>query len=116
MYVTHIDTEKHMHTQHKAVKEVELINTLPLSQSYFKGSRNTPLTNKTIGAYFDFIVDKNPSSLAVVVNHQNIRLTYKEFQKEVNQLAMGLLAIGVKPGERVFVDNKIKVGTNGFIG
>jgi len=101
MYVTHIDTEKHMHTQHKAVKEVELINTLPLSQSYFKGSRNTPLTNKTIGAYFDFIVDKNPNSLAVVVNHQNIRLTYKEFQKEVNQLAMGLLAIGVKPGDRV---------------
>jgi len=101
MYVTHIDTEKHMHTQHKAVKEVELINTLPLSQSYFKGSQNTPLTNKTIGAYFDFIVDKNPNSLAVVVNHQNIRLTYKEFQKEVNQLAMGLLAIGVKPGDRV---------------
>ncbi|MDO6545898.1 AMP-binding protein [Pseudoalteromonas carrageenovora] len=90
-----------MHTQHKAVKEVELINTLPLSQSYFKGSRNTPLTNKTIGAYFDFIVDKNPNALAVVVNHQNIRLTYKEFQKEVNQLAMGLLAIGVKPGDRV---------------
>ncbi|MBQ4858171.1 AMP-binding protein [Pseudoalteromonas sp. MMG007] len=90
-----------MHTQHKAVKEVELINTLPLSKSYFKGSQNTPLTNKTIGAYFDFIVDKNPNSLAVVVNHQNIRLTYMEFQKEVNQLAMGLLAIGVKPGERV---------------
>ena len=36
-----------------------------------------------------------------MVNHQNIRLTYKEFQKEVNQLAMGLLAIGVKPGDRV---------------
>ena len=90
-----------MHTLHKTVKEVEVINSLPLSKSYFKGSQNTPLTNKTIGAYFDFIVDKNPNSLAVVVNHQNIRLTYKEFQKEVNQLAMGLLAIGVKPGERV---------------
>jgi fatty-acyl-CoA synthase len=90
-----------MHTNHKTVREIELINSLPLSQSYFKGSQNTPLTNKTIGAYFDFIVDKNPNSLAVVVNHQNIRLTYREFQKEVNQLAMGLLAIGVKPGERV---------------
>ena len=90
-----------MHTLHKTVKEVEVINSLPLSKSYFKGSQNTPLTNKTIGAYFDFIVDKNPNSLAVVVNHQNIRLTYKEFQKEVNQLAMGLLAIGVKPGDRV---------------
>lgn len=90
-----------MHTLHKTVKEIEVINSIPLSKSYFKGSQNTPLTNKTIGAYFDFIVDKNPNSLAVVVNHQNIRLTYKEFQKEVNQLAMGLLAIGVKPGDRV---------------
>jgi len=90
-----------MHTQHKTVKEVEVINSLPLPKSYFKGSQNTALTNKTIGAYFDFIVDKNPNSLAVVVNHQNIRLTYKEFKKEVNQLAMGLLAIGVKPGDRV---------------
>ncbi len=90
-----------MHTNHKTVREIEIKNSLPLSKSYFKGSQNTPLTNKTIGAYFDFIVDKSPNSLAVVVNHQNIRLTYREFQKEVNQLAMGLLAIGVKPGERV---------------
>ena len=74
---------------------------MPLSQSYFKGIQSTPLTNSTIGEYFDFIVNKSPEALAVVVHHQGIRLTYKEFQKEVNQLAMGLLALGVKPGERV---------------
>ena len=93
--------ERAMHTHTIAVKEVEQINHLPLSQSYFKGIQSTPLTNSTIGEYFDFIVDKNPEALAVVVHHQGIRLTYKEFQKEVNQLAMGLLALGVKPGERV---------------
>ncbi|WP_166113083.1 AMP-binding protein [Pseudoalteromonas sp. Z9A5] len=84
-----------------AVKEVELINDLPLSRSYFKGIQSTPLTNYTIGEYFDLIVDKYSESLAVVVHHQDIRLTYKEFQKEVNKLAMGLIALGVKPGERV---------------
>ncbi len=92
--------ERAMHTHTIAVKEIEQINHLPLSQSYFKGIKSTPLTNSTIGEYFDFIVDKNPEALAVVV-HQGIRLTYKEFQQEVNQLAMGLLALGIKPGERV---------------
>ncbi|KPW03266.1 AMP-binding protein [Pseudoalteromonas sp. P1-11] len=90
-----------MHTPSRSVKEVEQINTLPLTKSYFKGAQSTPLTDKTIGEYFDFIVDKHPDSLAVVVSHQNVRLTYKAFQNEVNQLAMGLLAIGVKPGDRV---------------
>ncbi|ASM49857.1 fatty-acyl-CoA synthase [Pseudoalteromonas espejiana DSM 9414] len=90
-----------MHTLSNSAKEVELINILPLSQSYFKGAQSTPLVNKTIGEYFDFIVDKNPNALAVVVSHQGVRLNYKEFQQQVNQLAMGLLASGVKPGDRV---------------
>ncbi|XQF93687.1 AMP-binding protein [Pseudoalteromonas espejiana] len=90
-----------MHTLSNSAKEVELINTLPLSQSYFKGAQSTPLVNKTIGEYFDFIVDKKPNALAVVVSHQGVRLNYKEFQQQVNQLAMGLLASGVKPGDRV---------------
>ncbi|WP_024612841.1 AMP-binding protein [Pseudoalteromonas sp. TB64] len=90
-----------MLTHTTAVKEVEQINDLPLSHSYFKGIQSTPLTNYTIGEYFDLIVDKYSESLAVVVHHQDIRLTYKEFQKEVNKLAMGLIALGVKPGERV---------------
>ncbi|WP_338363149.1 AMP-binding protein [uncultured Pseudoalteromonas sp.] len=90
-----------MHTSPDSPKEIELINTLPLSKSYFKGAQSTPLVNKTIGEYFDCIVDKNPDALAVVVSHQGIRLSYKEFQQQVNQLAMGLLSIGVKPGDRV---------------
>ena len=90
-----------MITPSRSVKEVEQINILPLTKSYFKGAQSTPLTDKTIGEYFDFIVDKHPDSLAVVVSHQNVRLTYRAFQREVNQLAMGLLAIGIKPGDRV---------------
>ena len=90
-----------MKATQKVIKEVEQINTIPLSNSYFKGIQSTPLVEQTIGDYFDGIVDNNPDALAVVVAHQNIRLSYKQFQQQINQLAMGLLALGVKPGERV---------------
>jgi len=90
-----------MKATQKVIKEVEQINTIPLSSSYFKGIQSTPLVEQTIGDYFDAIVDNNPGALAVVVAHQNIRLSYKQFQQQINQLAMGLLALGVKPGERV---------------
>lgn len=76
-------------------------NSLPLTQSYFKGRTDIPLIEQTIGQYLDNIVDNYPEHPAIVVNHQNIRLTYKEYQQQINQLAMGLLSIGVKPGDRV---------------
>ena len=76
-------------------------NSLPLTQSYFQGATDVPLIDKTIGQYLDAIVDNNPEHPAIVVNHQNIRLTYKEYQHRINQLAMGLLSLGVKPGDRV---------------
>ncbi|WP_348707772.1 AMP-binding protein [uncultured Pseudoalteromonas sp.] len=76
-------------------------NALPLSHSYYKGCTDSPLIDKTIGQYLDDIVDNYPEHPAIVVHHQQIRLTYKQYQHQINQLAMGLLAIGVKPGDRV---------------
>ncbi|WP_404340051.1 AMP-binding protein [Pseudoalteromonas mariniglutinosa] len=76
-------------------------NTLPLANSYYIGCQSPPLIEQTISQYFDKIVDKYPDNLAVIVNHQQIRLTYKQYQQQINQLAMALLAIGVKPGDRV---------------
>ncbi|MCG9711058.1 AMP-binding protein [Pseudoalteromonas sp. Isolate3] len=76
-------------------------NALPLSHSYYKGCTYSPLIDKTIGQYLDDIVDNYPEHPAIVVHHQQIRLTYKQYQHQINQLAMGLLAIGVKPGDRV---------------
>lgn len=76
-------------------------NNLPLSKSYFKGCTDVPLIEQTIGQYLDNIVDNYPDHPAIVVHHQHIRLTYKEYQQQINQLAMGLLSLGVKPGDRV---------------
>ncbi|WP_257326085.1 AMP-binding protein [Pseudoalteromonas rhizosphaerae] len=82
-----------------ANKTVE--DTAGLEHSYYKGAQSPALINKTIGDYFDYIVDNNPDHPAIVLHHQNIRLSYKEYQQQINQLAMGLLALGVKPGDRV---------------
>ena len=86
-------------------------NKEQLLKSQFTGAQSPPLINRTIGEYLDHIVDNNPDHPAIVdnnpdhpaivVTHQNIRLTYKQYQSQINQLAMALLALGVKPGDRV---------------
>ena len=77
------------------------INALPLTQSYYQGRTDIPLIEQTIGQYLDNIVDNYPDHPAIVVHHQQIRLTYRQYQQQINQLAMGLLSLGVKPGDRV---------------
>ena len=60
-----------------------------------------PLLNSTIGSHLDRIAAHNPDRTALVVSHQGIRWTYAEFVAEVDRLAMGLLALGIEPGDRV---------------
>jgi len=38
---------------------------------------------------------------ALVVPHQDVRWTYREFDERVTRLAAGLLALGLRPGERI---------------
>src|SRR5262245_8557751 len=42
-----------------------------------------------------------PRGEALVVCHQCVRLTYEEFQSRVSQIAKGLMALGVRKGDRV---------------
>jgi fatty-acyl-CoA synthase len=39
--------------------------------------------------------------LAVVSSHQGIEWTYEEFNSKVDSIAKGLIAIGLKRGDRV---------------
>ncbi len=75
----------------------------PQDQSYLGGSASQPLLYETIGNCFDRIAAQYPDKEAVVVRHQDIRWSYKEYQKQVNALATGLLKQGVKPGDRVSI-------------
>lgn len=72
-----------------------------LDQSYYCGASTTQIIYETIGVYFDRICDQHPDKDALIVRHQGIRWTYRELQKQVDQLAGGLLALGVAPGDRV---------------
>lgn len=69
--------------------------------SYAIGPCEKALNNQTIGKFFQNIVDKFPNNDALIVKHQNIRWTYKQYNKEINKLALGLLDIGIKKGDRV---------------
>ncbi len=75
--------------------------TVKLTFSQLSGSAGTPLIGDTIGSVFNKTAAKFPDHLALVSKHQNIRWSYSEYKREVDRLATGLLALGVKPGDRV---------------
>lgn len=71
------------------------------ASSYECGLSNQSLLGYTLGAHFDIQVDCHSNKTAVISKHQNIRLSYKELQDQVLILARGLLALGIRPGDRV---------------
>jgi fatty-acyl-CoA synthase len=69
--------------------------------SYTCGVSHEPLLGITIGDKFDEIVSQFPDNEALIVHHQNIRWTYSQLQKQVNDCAKALLAVGIKKRDRV---------------
>jgi fatty-acyl-CoA synthase len=72
-----------------------------LTQSYMTGEGSGQLLYETIGDCFDRIAEENPDTTGLVVCHQDIRWSYREFRNQVDRLATGLLALGIEPGDRV---------------
>jgi fatty-acyl-CoA synthase len=77
------------------------MTNLPNQQSYLCGAAKEPLIFETIGACVDRMAQIFPDREALVVCHQDIRWTYREYQQQINALAMGLLKLGIAPGDRV---------------
>ena len=71
--------------------------------SYVSGASATPLLGQTIGAAFDAACAAHPHTLALISRHQKIRWTYAEMRARVDDLAAGLLALGLEPGDRIGV-------------
>ena len=65
------------------------------------GSTSTPLLHQTIGQSLDQTVARCGESDALVVPFQDVRLTYREFNAEVERVARALLALGLRKGERI---------------
>src|SRR5437764_4468239 len=68
--------------------------------SYARGPE-FPLIEKTIDQAFRESVARFPDRLAVISRHQNIRLTYRQLDEQVEATARGLAGLGLQPTDRV---------------
>ncbi len=69
--------------------------------SYVSGTSDTPLLGMTIGDAFDATVARFADREALVSRQQNLRYTWSELRAEVDRCARGLLALGIRKGDRV---------------
>lgn len=61
------------------------------------------MITKTMGEVLDETASKYPNNDALVYVDRKLRYTYKEFKEKCDQLAKGLLKLGIKKGEHVAV-------------
>jgi fatty-acyl-CoA synthase len=71
------------------------------SKAHTIGATDVALLEETIGAAFDRTVAAFPDREALVVPFQDVRLTYRQLAERVDQLARGLIALGLGKGDRV---------------
>ena len=69
--------------------------------SYVSGTSSQPLIGLTIGRYFDAACAAHAQREALVVCHQQVRLSYAELRAQVDAVACGLLRLGLRPGDRI---------------
>ncbi len=69
--------------------------------SYVHGASEKPLIGETIGDHFDALCRRFSEREALVVRHQNQRMTYGQLQEAVDNLACGLRRLGLQPGDRI---------------
>ncbi|MBJ7499597.1 MAG: AMP-binding protein [Sphingopyxis sp.] len=72
-----------------------------MTDSFVRGDTSATLIEMTIGECFDRTAQFHPDGEALVVRHQGVRWTWRELKTRVDAVAAGLLARGLKPGERV---------------
>ena len=59
------------------------------------------LTEKTVGQWLEYWAETTPNKEYIVYSDRDLRFTWKQFNERVDNMAKGLLAIGVKPGDHV---------------
>ena len=75
--------------------------TPPAPPSYSSGTSTTAMLGDTIGANLEVTVAAFPDREALVSCQQGLRYTYREFNAAVDEVARGLLGIGIAVGDRV---------------
>ncbi|XP_036735495.1 medium-chain acyl-CoA ligase ACSF2, mitochondrial isoform X3 [Manis pentadactyla] len=88
----------------RPISSTEEDRTAPLPTgglSYIQGSTKLRLMDKTVGQCLDATAQRVPNQEALVVVHENIRLTFAQLKEEVDKAASGLLSIGLCKGDRL---------------
>ena len=74
-----------------------------MTLSYAHGASAEPLLGETIGENLERTVARVPDADALISVHQDRRYTYAELNDAVDRLACGMLAAGLRRGDRVGV-------------
>ncbi|ENO80512.1 MULTISPECIES: fatty acid CoA ligase family protein [unclassified Thauera] len=69
--------------------------------SYVHGASEKQLIGQTIGRFFDEACASHAEREALIVRHQDVRLTYAQLKLKVDALACGLMRLGLEPGDRI---------------
>ncbi|HKE85656.1 MAG TPA: AMP-binding protein [Vicinamibacterales bacterium] len=72
-----------------------------MALAYSHGTSSRPLLGQTIGENLRETARRFPDADALIAPHQNVRLTYSQFDASVDRLARSLLAIGIEKGDRI---------------
>jgi fatty-acyl-CoA synthase len=72
---------------------------MPLLSEY-RGP-DAPLLNETIPEALNRVARRFPDREALVVRHQNVRLTWSQLVEQTGRVARGLLELGLQPQDRV---------------
>ncbi|KAM6896942.1 medium-chain acyl-CoA ligase ACSF2, mitochondrial [Xenentodon cancila] len=72
-----------------------------LTTSYAHGTSSTSLLHDTVGEALQKTVERWPDREAMVFLQDGVRKTFAQFQQDVDQAAAGLLALGLKKGDRL---------------
>jgi fatty-acyl-CoA synthase len=72
-----------------------------ITKSYICGEGSQQLIYNTIGNKFEEIVNQFPNNDALVVCHQDIKWSYKLLNEKIDELATGLLSLGLIKGDRL---------------
>ena len=71
-----------------------------MTLSYAHGASDIPLIGETIGVCFDRAVERWGDRPALISCQQDTRWTWRQLGDKVDAFAAGLLALGLKPGDR----------------
>ncbi len=75
----------------------------PPTLSYVSGTSDRTLLYRTVDGVLKAAVHEHPDSVALAVPYQSMRWSFAEFDREVERAARGMLACGLKPGERIAI-------------